>query len=131
MKIRSVSMRSGLARAKGLGSASSGTKDFWRQRVTSVLGVPLVAALLVVFWMLSGADYQSARQLIGHPMVALLIVVAIVNFTVHMRLGAQIIIEDYVHHPLAKPLLLITNIGLAYLAGAMGILAVIDIAVTS
>ncbi|MGO3934263.1 succinate dehydrogenase, hydrophobic membrane anchor protein [Rhodopseudomonas pseudopalustris] len=94
MKIRSASMRSGLARAKGLGSASGGTEDFWPQRVTPVLGVPLVGTIMVVFWTLADTDYQSTRHLIGHPVVALLVVVAIVNFTVHVRLGAQIIVKS-------------------------------------
>ncbi len=130
MKDHTAPMRSGLSRARGSGPAHGGTGDFWRQRVTSVLGVPLVAALMAIFWMLTNTDYQPARQLIGHPAVATLLVAAIANFAVHMRLGARIIIEDYVHHPIGKALLLIVNIGLAYLAGVIGILAVIDIAVS-
>ena len=122
------SMRSGLARARGLGTAGSGTETFWRQRVTSLLGLPLVAALIVVFWKLAGADYASTRALIANPVVAMLVVMVIVNFAVHMRLGAQVVIEDYVHRPVLKPFLLMINTGTAYGAAIVAVLAVIRIA---
>lgn len=120
-------MRSGLARARGLGSAGSGTETFWRQRVTSVLGLPLVAALMLVFWRLAGADYASARLLIANPVVAVLIAMAVLNFAIHMRLGARIVIEDYVHRPVLKAFLLVVNTGVAYSAAIVAILAVIKI----
>lgn len=122
-------MRSGLARARGLGSAGSGTEAFWRQRVTSVLGLPLVAALMLVFWKLAGADYASARLLIANPVVAVLIAMAVLNFAVHMRLGARIIIEDYVHRPVLKAFLLTVNTGTAYGAAIVAILAVTKVLV--
>ncbi len=120
-------MRSGLARAKYLGSARGGTEEFWRQRVTSVLGLPLVIGLLVVFWLLADTDYTSARHLVGHPVVAAVVALGIVNFAVHMRLGAQVIIEDYVHRPVLKPLLLAANTGIAYGTAVVAILALIKI----
>ncbi|MGB3899942.1 MAG: succinate dehydrogenase, hydrophobic membrane anchor protein [Mesorhizobium sp.] len=122
-------MRSGLARARGLGAAGSRTETFWRQRVTSVLGLPLVLGLLIVFWKLAGTDYASARLLIANPVVAVLMVmvIVIVNFAVHMRLGAQVVIEDYVHRPVLKPLLLMINTGTAYGAAIVAALAVIRI----
>jgi succinate dehydrogenase / fumarate reductase membrane anchor subunit len=122
-------MRSGLARARGLGSARGGTESFWRQRVTSVLGLPLVVGLMTVFWFLAGADYSSARRLIANPVVAAIIALAIVNFAVHMRLGAQVIIEDYVHRPVLKPLMLAANTGIAYGVATIAILALIKISV--
>lgn len=123
------SMRSGLVRARGLGVAGNGTETFWRQRVSSVLGLPLVAGLMIVFWKLAGADYASARLLVANPIVAVLIVMVIVNFAVHMQLGAQIIIEDYVRRPFLKPILLVTNTGVAYGAAIVAILAVVKISV--
>ncbi|MGN6771904.1 MAG: succinate dehydrogenase, hydrophobic membrane anchor protein [Rhizobiaceae bacterium] len=122
-------MRSGLARARGLGAAGSRTETFWRQRVTSVLGLPLVLGLLIVFWKLAGTDYAFARLLIANPVVAVLMVmvIVIVNFAVHMRLGAQVVIEDYVHRPVLKPLLLMINTGTAYGAAIVAALAVIRI----
>jgi len=120
-------LRSGLARARGLGSARGGTEDFWRQRVTSVLGLPLVIGLMTAFWFVAGADYFSARRMVGNPVVAAIVALAIVNFAVHMRLGAQVIIEDYVHRPVLKPLMLVVNTGIAYGTATVAILALIKI----
>lgn len=116
-------MRSGLARARGLGSAKGGTDEFWRQRVTSALGLPLVIGLMAAFWLLAGDDYSSARRLVGNPIVAVVVALALVNFAVHMRLGAQVIIEDYIHRPVLKPFLLMANIGIAYGTATVAILA--------
>lgn len=60
--------------------------------------------------------------------MAVLMVMVIVNFAVHMRLGAQVVIEDYVHRPVLKPLLLMINTGTAYSAAIVAALAVIRIA---
>lgn len=123
------SMRSGLARARGLGAARNGTEDFWRQRLTSVVGLPLAIGLMAAFWFLAGADYANARRLIANPVIAVLLVLMIVNFAAHMRLGAKVIIEDYVHRPVLKPILLMANTGVAYAAAVVGVLATIRIAV--
>ena len=78
-------------------------------------------------WLLAGTDYSSARRLVGNPIVAAIVALALVNFAVHMRLGAQVIIEDYIHRPVLKPFLLIANIGIAYGTATVAILAVIKI----
>jgi succinate dehydrogenase / fumarate reductase membrane anchor subunit len=120
-------MRSGLSRARGLGSAKRGTEEFWRQRVTSALGLPIVIGLTVAFWLLAGADYSHARRLVENPIMAALITLALVNFAVHMRLGTQVIIEDYIHSSVLKPFLLVANIGIAYGTATVAILAVVKI----
>lgn len=121
------SMRSGLTRVRGSGSAKAGTEEFWRQRVTSVLGLPLVIGLMTAVWLLAGTDYSSARRLVGNPIVAAVFASALINFAVHMRLGAQVIIEDYIHRPVLKPFLLTANIGIAYGTATVAILAVVKI----
>jgi succinate dehydrogenase / fumarate reductase membrane anchor subunit len=122
-------MRSGLARTRGLGSAKGGTEEFWRQRVTSALGLALVIGLMAAFWLLAGADYSSARRLVANPIVAAIVALALVNFAVHMRLGAQVIIEDYIHRPVLKPFLLMANIGIAYGTATVAILALVKLSV--
>ncbi len=121
-------MRSGLARAKYLGSARGGTEEFWRQRVTSVLGLPLVIGLLVVFWLLADTDYTSARHLVGHPVVAAVVALGIVNFAVHMRLGAQVIIEDYIHAEGSKIALLMLNTFFCVAVAGLCLFAILKIA---
>jgi succinate dehydrogenase / fumarate reductase membrane anchor subunit len=102
-------MRTPLARVRGLGSAKSGTEHFWRQRVTAVANVPLVLAFVVIMISLLGRNHAAAVQILGSPLVAIVMLLFIASITYHMRLGMQVIIEDYVHGHLAKPLLLMAN----------------------
>ncbi len=123
-------LRSSLARARGLGSAKDGTKDFWRQRVTSVLGLPLLIGVIIVIVANVGADYETAVTRLGHPLVSTLLLLALLNFCVHMRIGMQVIIEDYVHGTMAKPLFLMANTGFTALIGAAGAVAILKIAMS-
>lgn len=102
-------MRTPLARVRGLGSAKSGTEHFWRQRVTAVANIPLVIAFVVIVISLVGRNHAAAVQILGSPLVAIVMLLFIASITYHMRLGMQVIIEDYVHGSLAKPLLLMAN----------------------
>jgi len=105
-----MSMRTPLGRVRGLGSARSGTSHFWRQRVTAVANVPLVIAFVVILVSLIGRNHAAVVQIIGSPPVAIIMLLFIMSITYHMRLGMQVIIEDYVHHEGHRIALLIGNI---------------------
>jgi succinate dehydrogenase / fumarate reductase, membrane anchor subunit len=123
-----TSLRTPFARANGFGSAKSGTRNFWRQRVTSVLGLPLTLGAILIVLSSLGVDHGEAVALLRHPAVAIVLLLTLVNFCVHMRIGMQVIIEDYVHGPKAKALLLMANTGFVFAAGVAGTLALLKIA---
>jgi succinate dehydrogenase / fumarate reductase membrane anchor subunit len=102
-------MRTPLRRVRGLGSARSGTRHFWHQRLTSVAGVVLTVAFLIVGFLLLGRNHAAAVQILGSPVVSVVMLLFVFNMTYHMWLGMQVIIEDYVHQELAKVLLLMAN----------------------
>jgi len=102
-------LRTPLRQVRGLGSARSGTDHFWRQRLTAVANVPLVIAFVVIVVSLLGRNHAAAVQIIGSPLVSVILLLFVVSVTYHMRLGMQVIIEDYVHGELAKLTLLIAN----------------------
>jgi succinate dehydrogenase / fumarate reductase, membrane anchor subunit len=104
-----MSMRTPLGRVRGLGSARSGTSHFWRQRLTAVANVPLVIAFVVILVSLIGRNHAAVVQIIGSPPVAIIMLLFILSITYHMRLGVQVIIEDYVHHEGHRIALLIGN----------------------
>ena len=92
-----VSMRTPLARVKGLGASGHGVEHWWLHRMTAVSNVPLIIAFVIIVAALAGSDYQQAIAIVSHPLVAILLILAVISVTNHMRLGMQIIIEDYVH----------------------------------
>src|SRR5262245_26184907 len=102
-------MSTPLGRVRGLGSAKSGTEHFWLQRLTAVANLPLTVAFIVIVVALLGRNHAAVVQILGSPLVAVLMLLFIVSITTHMRIGMQVIIEDYVHEERAKLGLLIAN----------------------
>jgi len=92
-----VLMRTPLKIARQLGSAKEGTDHFWKQRVTAVANVFLGLFPVWLIASLVGADYTTVKLKLSNPMIALALLGLIISGTLHMRLGMQAIIEDYVH----------------------------------
>ena len=92
-----LDLRTPLARVKGLGAAGHGAEHWWLHRMTAVSNLPLIVAFVIIVVMLVGKPWEEAVRIAFHPLVALLLILTVVSVTMHMRLGMQIIIEDYVH----------------------------------
>ncbi len=104
-----MSMRSELSKVRGLGSAKSGTEHFWMQRVTAIANVPLVIFLMWFIISHLGAARDDVLASIRHPLVAIFLVLSFASILMHMRLGLQMVIEDYVHGSAKFAALLINN----------------------
>jgi succinate dehydrogenase / fumarate reductase, membrane anchor subunit len=102
-------IRTPLARVRGLGAARSGTDHFWRQRLTAVANIPLTIAAVVIIVMLLGRNQAAVAQILGSPAVAIILLLFVISITIHMRIGMQVVIEDYVHDELAKLVLVMAN----------------------
>jgi succinate dehydrogenase / fumarate reductase membrane anchor subunit len=102
-------MSTPLGRVRGLGAARSGTEHFWRQRLTAVANVPLTIAFVLILVSLLGRNHAAAAQILGSPLVAIIMLLFILSITTHMRIGMQVIIEDYVHEEPARLILLMLN----------------------
>lgn len=96
------SMRTPLGRVRSLGAAHSGTSDFWRQRLTAVAMTLLMIPVLVIIMMLLGRNQAGAKQILGSLPVAIIMLLFIVASTWHMKIGMQVVIEDYVHNEKLK-----------------------------
>jgi len=105
----SGNLRTPLARVRGLGTGRSGTEHFWHQRLTAVANVPLTIAFVLIVVSLLGRNHAAAQQILGSPLVAIVILLFIGSVAYHMRLGMQVIIEDYVHGEIARLALLMLN----------------------
>ena len=103
------SMRTPLARVRNLGASHSGTSDFWRQRLTAVAMVLLMVPVVVVVMMLLGRNHAGAAQILGSPLVAIILLLFIVASAWHMKIGMQVVIEDYVHKETVKLVAIMAN----------------------
>ncbi len=107
-----------LARVRGLGSARAGTEHFWRQRLTAVANVPLTIVFVVIVVGLLGRNHAAVVQILGSPLIAIVMLLVITSVCIHMRIGMQVIIEDYVHDEGVKLVLLMSN---TFFAAAVGL----------
>lgn len=96
------SMRTPLGRVRNLGAAHSGTSDFWRQRITAVAMTLLMIPVLVIIMMLLGRNQAGAKQILGSLPVAIIMLLFIIASAWHMKIGMQVVIEDYVHNEKLK-----------------------------
>ncbi|HEY7299641.1 MAG TPA: succinate dehydrogenase, hydrophobic membrane anchor protein [Xanthobacteraceae bacterium] len=103
------SIRTPLARVRGLGASKSGTEDFWHIRLTSVALVPLTIAFVVIVVSLMGRNHAAVVQILGSPLIAILMLLFVVTSAYHMWLGMQEIIVDYVHDETWKFAALMAN----------------------
>lgn len=119
--------RTALKTIRSLGSARSGTEHFIRQRLTAVANAILVIVLAWVAIALSGKPYAEAVAYVGSAWVAVPLALAFISVCVHLKLGLQVVIEDYVHADGVRVLLLLANTFFAALIGAAALYAIIRI----
>jgi len=98
-----------LSRAEHLGAAHGGTKHFWHERLTSLALLPLTTAFIFVMLEFINAPYEQARLMVLEPWNAGVLVLFLLVSIWHMKLGMQVIVEDYVHSEGRKFILLIAN----------------------
>ena len=120
-------MRTPLGRVRGLGSAKSGTGHFWHQRLTALANVPLTIGFIAILMSLLGRGHAAVVQILGSPLVAIVMLLFIGSATYHMKLGMQVIIEDYVHDEKWKFAAVIANIFFAVAVGLAAVYAIVKL----
>ncbi|MCK1340158.1 succinate dehydrogenase / fumarate reductase membrane anchor subunit [Bradyrhizobium sp. LB1.3] len=103
------SMRTPLGRVRNLGAAHSGTSDFWRQRITAVAMTLLMLPVIVVVMMTLGSNQAGAKVILGSLPIAVIMLLFIVASVWHMKIGMQVVIEDYIHNEKLKLISVMLN----------------------
>lgn len=116
-----------LAKAAGLGAARSGSGHFWLQRLTAMANIPLIIFFVWLLVKYLGRDYTTVHNVLACPMIAVLMLLMIVSSIYHMKLGLQVIIEDYVPQHSLRAFLLILNIMFCWAIAIACIISVLKI----
>jgi len=122
-----TSMRSTISRVRHLGAAGSGTRDLWLMRVTSTALLFLAIAFIWIVLSLLGKDLTQVRAEFAQPLPAILMLLFILASVVHMKIGMQSIIDDYVHAPLLKEFAMMANLFFCVATGVAAIFAVLKL----
>jgi succinate dehydrogenase / fumarate reductase membrane anchor subunit len=121
-----TAFRTPLKQVRGLGSAKEGTGHFWQQRLTGAANVILVAFLIYAALTLVGASRADVKAFFSQPIAAIFGVLLAISVSVHMRIGMQVIIEDYLLGAWRVPALLLNAFFSIFIAAAT-VLAVVKL----
>ena len=117
-----------LRRVRHYGSAHEGTTHFWRQRVTAIANVPLVIASFILIVSLIGKPHAEVAAALSSPFAAVLLLLLVASVTAHMRIGMQVVIEDYVHGEGVRIACLIANTFFAVAVAAIAGISILKLA---
>jgi len=123
-----TSYRTSLGRARGMGSAKHGVSHYIAQRVSAMALVPLGLWALYSALRLSHAGFDGDQAWLHAPLNAILSILLTVAATVHMRIGMQEVVEDYIHTATTKAALLILNYFVCVLAAVAAVFCILKIA---
>lgn len=125
-------MRGGtrVGRVRGLGSAKSGAHHWIIQRITSISNIVLVLWLIASLLFLPNLQYGAVTGWLAQPLVAVPAMLMLVSIFWHLRLGLQVLIEDYVHEDAGKIFCLLLLNFYAFAGAAVGIFSIAKIAFT-
>jgi succinate dehydrogenase / fumarate reductase membrane anchor subunit len=114
-----------LGQVRGLGSAKSGTEHWWVQRMTALAGIPLMIFLVIFIIAHLGDTRAELVASLQNPLVAIALALTFITQLWHMRLGLQVVIEDYIHAPTNKFLALLFNTAFTVIMAAAALYAIL------
>lgn len=120
--------RTDRARVEGLGAAHHGAGTWVKERVSSILLVPLGIWGLYSAFELAGVGYGAILAWMRLPLNAVLLILLMLTALYHMHLGLRVVIEDYLHKPLGKGASLLLNLVICLFLAAAAVFSILKIA---
>ena len=128
MTMEAPRMKTPLGRVRGLGSARSGAKHWWHERLTSVSTLILLVWFFVSLLRLPDFSYATLTQWLAQPLAAVPMLLLILSVFWHLSSGLRVVVEDYVHEEGGKLFWLVAINFASLFAAALSIFAVLRIA---
>ena len=91
-----------IGRVRGLGSAKSGARHWWHTRLTAVGNLLLTLWFVTSLLRLPSFEYRLVMEWLASPLSAIPMALLLISVLYHLRLGLQVVIEDYVHDEALK-----------------------------
>jgi len=126
----SARFRTPMSRARGLGASHHGVGHFITERVSGVALIPLTLWGLFAGLRLASLDYAGAAAWVAIPHNTVLLCLLIIAALIHLKSAVQVVIEDYIHGFVIKSALVIGNLFVCVLGGAVGIVSILKVAFT-
>jgi len=117
-----------LKKAKGLGSAHEGVHHWMMQKITALMQIPLIIWLVCSIAKLQGASYEQFSAWLAYPINAILMIILVCSVMLHAKLGAQVVVEDYISSEPLKMAKLICHKILFFGIGVAIIFSILKIA---
>jgi len=89
--------RSALSKAKNLGAAHEGYKDWWYQRFTAVILLIFTTWGFYFCWEITHSHENNLKAILQTPHHLMMLVLFVSTGFYHSTLGMKVIIEDYIH----------------------------------
>ena len=119
----------GIGRVRGLGSAKSGTHHWWMQRLTAGSNLLLLTWAVVSLLRLPLGDYHALVMWLSSPWASVPLMLAVLSVFYHLRLGLQVVIEDY-QHDFSRVVALVLLNFYAVAGAALSLFAILKVAFT-
>ncbi|MEZ5757846.1 MAG: succinate dehydrogenase, hydrophobic membrane anchor protein [Emcibacteraceae bacterium] len=123
-----MSLRSPLGKVRGLGSAKNGTHHWWMQKVTAVALIPLTIWFVSSVVQMTQASYEVVINWMTSPIVTVLMTLFVATGIYHLKLGLQVVIEDYIHSEATKIVLQMLVSFCCIIIGTAAVFSILKIA---
>ena len=130
-KLNVAVRRSQLGRVRGLGSAKSGTTQWWAERVGAIALVPLTIWFVISALGHLGASQAEMVAWLSQLVNAALMLALVLATFHHLALGMQVVVEDYVHEEGARFACLLAIRGLAWFCALASLVSVLKLALAA
>jgi len=126
-----TSMETPLGKVRGLGASGEGAHHWWLERLTSLSTVLLFVWFGVSLLRLPELDHRTLTEWLADPIVAVPMLLLVVSTFWHLKLGLQVVVEDYVHDEGSKFFWIVLVNFASVFAGALALFSVLRIALGS